>query len=464
MADGLFSERELRALKPRGTEYKLIERAPRGEGRLILKVRPSGLKEFYYRTRAGDDDRLIRIGRFEQTPGSGGMTLAQARKDLQKLVGLQRTTGNAKRELRRQKDAEAHARVMQERAARTGTFEHMMDAYVSDLRARGRVSAKAVENTFLRDVKGPFPDLCAGLAKAVTAGDVQAILARLVRKGIRRGVNLLRSHLNAAFQYAAKADNDPTRLANDGAIFEILANPVALIPRKPEFEGVGERNLSALELGRFWHGLAKVDLPVARGFLRLDISLGGQRGIQLLRTMWPDYDFEAKTVLLRERKGRGGVVRDHLLPLTDLALEALEPLRELNWKEAGPFVTRAGKSLHPSSLSKVVCEVWEVLAKRDTEAGKEKVILKFTFADIRRTLETLLASIGVTAALRSYVLSHGRSGVQSKHYDRWEYLTEKRRVLQKWAKHFRKVIAETATVEQKTGAVETQTTECRLSG
>jgi hypothetical protein len=43
MANGLFSDRELRALRPRETEYKLAEKAPRGEGRLMLKVHPSGL-------------------------------------------------------------------------------------------------------------------------------------------------------------------------------------------------------------------------------------------------------------------------------------------------------------------------------------------------------------------------------------------------------------------------------------
>jgi hypothetical protein len=60
MANGLFSDRELRALRPREAEYKVTERAPRGEGRLMLKVHPSGLKEFYYRMRSADDDTLIR--------------------------------------------------------------------------------------------------------------------------------------------------------------------------------------------------------------------------------------------------------------------------------------------------------------------------------------------------------------------------------------------------------------------
>jgi integrase len=177
-------------------------------------------------------------------------------------------------------------------------------------------------------------------------------------------VNLLRSHLSAAFQYAAKADNDPTRLANDGAVFEITANPVALVPRKAEFESVGERNLSSHELQRYWHGLDNVGFPIARAFLRLDLALGGQRGIQLLRPLWSAYDFDRGTVLLKDGKGRGGAVRDHMLPLTDFALEVLAPVRELNSTELGPFITRAGRSLHPSTVSHVVREVWELLAER----------------------------------------------------------------------------------------------------
>jgi hypothetical protein len=354
---------------------------------------------------------------------------------------MERQTGNFRSELERRKEVEDRARIQAERAARAGTFEQMLDAYVADLRSRGRVSAKDVENAFRRHVKKPFPDLCRGLAKAVTASDVQAILARLVKKGIRRGVNLLRSYLSAAFQYAAKADNDPTRLAFDGAVFEIASNPVSLVPRKAEFESAGERNLSPQELHRYWHALDKVGFPVVRAFLRFDLALGGQRGIQLIRPVWDAYNFIGSTVLLKDGKGRGGAIWDHLLPLTDFALEILAPLRDLNGAASGPFISRRGKRLHPSTVSHVVQEVWETLAAEDVTNGKEKVIEEFTFRDIRRSCETLLASIGISRDLRSHVLSHGRSGVQTKHYDRWSYLAEKRRVLRKWARYMRRVIA-----------------------
>src|SRR5262249_44290853 len=148
-----------------------------------------------------------------------------------------------------------------------------------------------------------------------------------------------------------------------------------------------------------------------------------------------------ETVLLKDGKGRGGVIRDHMLPLTDFALENLSPLKDLNGKASGPFISRGSKRLHPSTISHVVHEVWETLAAEHAANAKEKVIEEFTFKDIRRTCETLLASIGISLDLRSHVLSHGRSGVQSKHYDKWSYLAEKRRVLKKWARYMRQLIA-----------------------
>jgi hypothetical protein len=46
--------------------------------------------------------------------------------------------------------------------------------------------------------------------------------------------------------------------------------------------------------------------------------------------------------------------------------------------------------------------------------------------DISRSIETRLQALGVSREIGSQRLSHGRtSGVQHKHYDRHDYLTEK---------------------------------------
>ena len=59
----------------------------------------------------------------------------------------------------------------------------------------------------------------------------------------------------------------------------------------------------------------------------------------------------------------------------------------------------------------------------------------FDLRDIRRTVETMLASLGVSRDIRAQLLSHGISGVQAQHYDRHDYLEEKRATLIKWERH-----------------------------
>ena len=59
----------------------------------------------------------------------------------------------------------------------------------------------------------------------------------------------------------------------------------------------------------------------------------------------------------------------------------------------------------------------------------------FDLRDIRRTCETHLAKIGINQDTRAQLLSHGISGVQAKHYDRYSYEREKRAALVRWEEY-----------------------------
>lgn len=123
-----------------------------------------------------------------------------------------------------------------------------------------------------------------------------------------------------------------------------------------------------------------------------------------------------------------------------MALDVLEPLRVENGQAAGPFVTRGEQSLHPCTVSKIVTEVWTRLAAEDAQSGVENRIPRFVFRDLRRTCETQLASLEVNLETRAQLLSHGRSGIQAKRYERHTYIAEKRRALNKWARHLTRVV------------------------
>src|SRR4051812_21473256 len=90
-----FTDPFIPALRPKEKPYKLSEHAPKGEGRLLVRVLPSGCKEFFYRYRTGDQDKTLMLGRYDQT-GRNGHTLAGISKALRENRDLQRETGDVK--------------------------------------------------------------------------------------------------------------------------------------------------------------------------------------------------------------------------------------------------------------------------------------------------------------------------------------------------------------------------------
>ncbi len=430
MAQRVFTDPYIRSLKPKATPYKRAEYAPKGEGRLIVRVLPSGVREFFYRYRTNAQDKTLALGRYDHR-GQNGRSLAQIRAELREKRDLQAETGDVKEHLRaedRRKDIER----------RKGDLGQLLEGYTDSLRAAGKPSATQAEGIFRRHIKAPFPSLWTTKASDIEPGDIQRILARMVKAGITRQVNATRAYLGAAFAYGGKADHDPRTVATDGVLFGLKANPVALVPVIKEYERTGERTLSEDELREFWKELESLP-PVQKAALRFNLALACQRPTQLLRAAWPDFDFQANTLLLRDSKGRGGS-RDHLLPLTPFALEQIEALRELN-QSAGkdgmgspPFSTHGTRGLVLETLSVAVREVSKTL-KRNHK------IPRFQLRDLRRTAETMLQKLGIDKEVRAHLLSHGRTkGVQGKHYERYDFLPEKRAALEKWADYLGRIL------------------------
>jgi hypothetical protein len=58
----------------------------------------------------------------------------------------------------------------------------------------------------------------------------------------------------------------------------------------------------------------------------------------------------------------------------------------------------------------------------------------FSLRDLRRTVETTLARLGVSQDLRAQIQSHGLAGIQQKHYNRHDYRREKHDTLELWSR------------------------------
>ncbi len=427
-----FTDPFIRALKAKPKPYKLSEHAEKGEGRLLVRVLPNGTKEFFYRYRTNDQDKTLALGRYDPA-GKNGKTLAGIRTALRGRRDVQRETGDVKAHLASEKRTTALE-------ARKGSLTQLLTAYTDWLRASNKPSAGDVESIFRVHVVKPFPTLAKGRAKEVSPNDIQTILARMVNAGITRQVNKARANLHAAFNYGGKADNDPRTTAKDGVMFGLTSNPVSLVPVIAEYERTGERVLDETELRHYWKGLEALPL-VQCATLRLNLALACQRPTQLIRARWEHFDFSEDTLLLRDSKGRGAA-RDHLLPLTVFVLQQLEPLRKLNGGpvKAGeegptPFSSVGNLPMAIKTLTDAVRDVSKALKKTHK-------IPKFDQRALRRTAETMLQRMRVDKEVRAHLLSHGRSrGVQGKHYERYDFLAEKRAALEKWASHIQRIIS-----------------------
>lgn len=96
--------------------------------------------------------------------------------------------------------------------------------------------------------------------------------------------------------------------------------------------------------------------------------------------------------------------------------------------ENTPFLfssTKGRVPLNVKSLSNKVIEISQEMV----EEGIRKE--PFQLRDIRRTIETTLASLGVPMEVRAQLQSHGLSGVQARHYDRHDYMEEKSAAMDK---------------------------------
>lgn len=323
----------------------------------------------------------------------------------------------AKRDARLAVIAEADARKHQ-------TLGALLEAYVADMRRGGKASARSVERCLYLHVESAWPKLWTKPAATITEDELLDVVAKLANEGKLREAGKLRAYLRAAYAAAVRARRNATAMPELRAM-KITHNPAADLET---VEGGGgaprQRALSAVELRAYWRRVC--ELPEQdRALMTFHLLTGGQRVEQLARLTADDFDSETLAVRLFDGKGRRRVPRIHDVPLIPDALAALETMRG----DRGPFlftITAGATGAAYAVLQHRVTAACEAMM----EAGElEKGA--FTVGDLRRTVETRLAASGVGLEVRAQLQSHGLGGVQAKHYDRHDYLSEKRAALEK---------------------------------
>jgi integrase len=167
------------------------------------------------------------------------------------------------------------------------------------------------------------------------------------------------------------------------------------------------------------------------------LMLTGQRRGEVANMRWASIDLDKRTWALEADETKSA--RPQLVPLSPAAVELLRDLPRLSYEQDGetvasPYVLTTNGRAPIADFSKP--KRWlddEMVRLARAELPDWRI------HDLRRTVSSKLAELGVEPFIRRRILNHALEGVD-KVYDRFDYLERKRAALDLWAKHLAEII------------------------
>jgi integrase len=275
-----------------------------------------------------------------------------------------------------------------------------------------------------------------GSLASITKRDAIALLDKLVDDGTGVTANRTLTNLKTFFAWAVKRDM-------------LAASPVASLDA-PSEEASRERTLSDPELAALWKAADKAGYPFGR-LIQLIILTGARRD-EMREAPRSEFELAEASValptggtwkgplwMLPEARSKNG--REHLVPLSAMAVEILEKLPRVG-KSGLLFTTTGSTPVSGISRFKNVIDAAMLAESRKTDPGA--TLDRWTLHDLRRTFSTGLQRLGVSLEVIEECLNHKsgtRSGVAGV-YARYRYLAEKTDAFEKWALHIASIVSD----------------------
>ncbi|MEZ9539693.1 tyrosine-type recombinase/integrase [Shewanella sp. 10N.286.51.B8] len=413
------------SLKKTGKRYEAYRASSeRGKGRLGVEVSATGTKRWFYRYFFEGKRQFIRLGLV-----TDDYIMTKAQGECEKFAELLSQGKDPKFIIQQELEAKEQAEKAE---VMKGSIQQLFEAYTKQMKTDGKRTYKAVLKSLEKEVYPFLPP--ASKAKNIKPTDIVPILSAMIKRGAVTQSNRVRSYIVAAFNYGLKHDLNPAQ-EHTGVKFGLSINPAQLVPKQSHAEKVGENWLSLNEV----HYLLSTIHTVPRvGFvtctlLQLCFHTGGQRPYELVASKWESVNWVDKTLLITSNISKNK--REHLIPLTESALSFLRQLEAISL--GSPFIFPRNNDpqnhLRTDSFSKAIARYRAYYTDSKAFIGR----------DIRRTCKTLMGELGIAKDVRDRLQNHALNDVSSKHYDRYDYLPEKREALRKWES---KLIGQESTV------------------
>ena len=391
-----LTHRSIEALRPAEAPYRVSDQRCIG---LAVRVAPSGIKtwDLAYRIRGLGKVRRMSLGRIAD------VSLEKARDRANELTSAARTGRDLIAEEEESRDA----------AASRLTVQQLIELYVRR-RVTGRLrTALDIE----RRLNRALARILNRYANDVRRRDIRELLDAVADQGIEREAEKRRQTVGAMFRWALSQDiveADPT------------AGLKAYDPGTPR-----DRVLTVEEIEALWKWLNSNALPPdPADILKLQLWTGARCG-EISGLCAEEIDREEWNWTLPAARSKNK--RPRVTPVVGVARQIIEA--QLSTVQSGPlFTAETGTVLTAAHIGHYL------LARSD-----KLPIGKFTTHDLRRTVATMLAEMGITLDLVAAVVGHEAGTKETRtlvrHYVRTDLIERKVNVLRAWDERLQGIVA-----------------------
>lgn len=415
-----LSDTRIRNAKAKANPYKLTD----AKG-LYLEVRPTGAKLWRYRYKLKDEagkpkEYLYALGEYVKAPevetaqqasarrGAGQFTLEEARTERLRLRGIVRQRIHPITQKR------AAIASGQEEAA--NTFEVLAREWLAKMKPHWSAAYyRRVKTVLEGDVfptVGPLP------IRQVSPRMIASIMETVAKRGAAVTATYVRQWVSGVFAHAVRkqaADGDPTGVLKGHVKRPKVRHKAPLTETQiPEMVQKVEQSRSFPE--------TKIGL---RLLLRLFVRPG-----ELRKGEWAEFDFDKAEWVIP-----AGKMKKKETFIVPLSRQAIDELRELR--------ARTGKSrwLLPNRKTPGACMSTGTFDKALRTIGYSG---KFSPHGFRATASTILHGMGFSPDVIDFQLAHKERDETKASYNQYQWIKERRAMMQQWADAIDAWIAEGA--------------------
>jgi integrase len=311
-------------------------------------------------------------------------------------------------------------------------FQDLVAEYLADQRVAMIKSVDEIERAVTANA---LPQLGARRPAEITDIDIEKVVDAVFERGSPAMARHLLTYLRGIFNFALRGS--PQLRAKYG----LVENPTDTVGRgrrgKPGKYGrpkVDERFLDDTEIVHFWRALEDGHIDMRTKLLLQLLLLTGQRPSEVrcaealevkLAGPEPRWDLPAH----RTKNGE-----THVVPLVPATVALFEKARAMSDRSRYIFSSNETEDgiLGEYTARQAILRLFE----QGKLTGR-----RFKPKDLRTTVKTGMARLGVPREVRDVVQNHKPQGIGDKAYNMHDYLPELRRALQLWADHVLKLVA-----------------------